>query len=88
MRVTEFTSRFAGAFERSNLTQQELALRLGVTQSTVSHWLTGRRTPTFSRIERIAAELGVDAAELAFGPRPRRAPVKRAEPKVEARAAS
>lgn len=72
----EFTARLGHAFEVSGLTQQGLADRLGVSQSIVSHWLTGRRRPTFGRIERIASELSVDAAYLAFGVQPQ-APARR-----------
>lgn len=49
------------------LTQGELAARLGVSKPTVWAWEQGRARPIEERLEAIAAELGVTAAELRPG---------------------
>lgn len=63
----DFASRFSRALLAAGLTQQELAERVGVTQSTVSHWFTGKRKPGLKRLESVARALGIDPAHLAFG---------------------
>ena len=39
---------------------------MNIARSTTSHWMTGRREPDLDTIARVAAELGVRAAWLAF----------------------
>ena len=45
-------------FEK-NTTQEGLAKKLGVTQGMITHWVTGRKTPTLESLERIAEALGL-----------------------------
>lgn len=47
-----------------NLTQAELAERLGVSNKTISKWETGRCMPDYSVIEALCRELGITVAEL------------------------
>ena len=47
-----------------NLTQEQLADRLGVSNKTVSKWENGKCTPDYSVIELLCKELGITLAEL------------------------
>ena len=49
------------------LSQQELAHRAGVGQSTIHYIETGVKSPTFKVIEKLATALGVSVAELIDG---------------------
>jgi transcriptional regulator with XRE-family HTH domain len=48
-----------GARESCGLTQRELAVRMGSTQSTVARWETGEHQLTLATLDRIATALGV-----------------------------
>ena len=50
-----------------NLTQEQLAERLGVSNKTVSKWENGKCLPDYSVIELLCKELGVTVAELLSG---------------------
>lgn len=52
-----------------NLTQDELACRIGVTDKAVSKWETGRGVPDISLIGPLAETFGVSVAELFAGER-------------------
>lgn len=56
------------ARESCGLTQHQLALRMGSTQSTVARWETGAHQLTLATLDRIANALGV-ALHVRFGPR-------------------
>ena len=49
-----------GARESCGLTQRELAVRMGSTQSTVARWETGEHQLTLATLDRIATALGVE----------------------------
>lgn len=53
--------------KEKNMTQQELAEKLGVTDRTISNWENGRRLPDLSLISLVASELDVSVAELLNG---------------------
>ena len=53
--------------EKSGQTQQQLALRVGVSDKAVSKWETGRGYPDISLIEPLSAALGVSVIELLSG---------------------
>ena len=55
------------ARESCGLTQHELALRMGSTQSTVARWETGAHQLTLATLDRIANALGV-TMQVHFGP--------------------
>jgi transcriptional regulator with XRE-family HTH domain len=57
------------ARESRGLTQHELALRMGSTQSTVARWETGSHQLTLATLERIATALGV-TLQVHFGAAP------------------
>ena len=50
--------------KRKGISQNELARRLSVTQSTISQWETGRTVPRLSIAKKIAAELNCTVDEL------------------------
>jgi len=49
---------------RNNMSQRELAARMYVTRSTITHWENGSRLPDASMIYRLADCLDVDVARL------------------------
>lgn len=51
----------------SNLTQDDLAVRIGVTRSTVAQWETGRTEPRIGNLMRISLALGVTTTALIEG---------------------
>ena len=50
-----------------NLTQEQLADRLGVSNKTISKWENGKCMPDYSVIELLCKELGITLAELLDG---------------------
>lgn len=50
--------------KEKNIDQTQLANLLGVTQGSVSQWLTGRTTPRGKKLEQLAAVFGVTVSEL------------------------
>lgn len=50
-----------------NLTQEQLAERLGVSNKTLSKWETGKCMPDYGVVERLCDELGVTIGELLDG---------------------
>lgn len=53
--------------KEKNMTQQELADKLGVTDRAVSHWENGRRLPDYSILKDLSNELGVSINEILAG---------------------
>jgi transcriptional regulator with XRE-family HTH domain len=43
----------------SEISQSELARRLGVSQPTVSDWISGKKTPSGDKVLSLAKEMGV-----------------------------
>ena len=50
--------------KENNMTQKELAERLGITDRAVSNWENGRRLPDLSMITALAKELNVEVSEV------------------------
>ena len=57
----------SGLRKSKNLTQEQFASIIGVTQKSVSRWETGRNMPDLSLLQPIAEELGVTVTELLNG---------------------
>jgi transcriptional regulator with XRE-family HTH domain len=55
------------ARRRASLTQQEVADRLGTTQSVVTRWETGARSPSFETVVRAIRACGLELA-VTIGP--------------------
>ena len=54
----------AEALKQRTITQEELAKRIGVNQSMISHYITGRSMPALDTLSRICTELDLDANEI------------------------
>ena len=50
-----------------NMTQQELADKLGVTDRAISHWENGRRLPDYSLLKELCDTLSISINELFSG---------------------
>ena len=61
---------FESARKKAGLTQKELAEKMGVDQSAVSFWETGKRVPRGAKLLRLADVLDCTIDEL-FGREPR-----------------
>jgi transcriptional regulator with XRE-family HTH domain len=72
--LTEWRERFRERYaqmQADGITQGKLGNMLGVTQSTIGHWLSGRRAPdTLSMFSKLAAAVGMPAIQLLFGIEP------------------
>ena len=55
--------------KEKNMTQQELADKLNVTDRAVSHWENGRRLPDYSLLNELCEVLSVSINELFLGER-------------------
>ncbi len=53
--------------KEKNLTQEQLAEKLGVSNKTVSKWETGKCMPDYSVVKSLCNELGITVAELMDG---------------------
>ncbi len=53
--------------KEQNLTQEQLAERLGVSNKTISKWETGKCMPDYSVVRNLCEELGITVAELMDG---------------------
>lgn len=62
-----FAQRVREAMEIEGINQTELGLRMGVTRSLVSQYLTGVRSPGLDMLERFAKALSVDEPSLLIG---------------------
>lgn len=60
-----------GHRDAARVSRRELALRIGVAESTLQRWELGRRTPDDERLATIAAVLGFETAESFLGAEPR-----------------
>lgn len=50
--------------EVAGLTQGELAKKVGIDQSLISYWESGRRQPSATRFKKLCTALRVDADDL------------------------
>lgn len=53
--------------KEKNLTQEQLAEKLGVSNKTISKWETGKCMPDYSIVKNLCEELGITIAELIDG---------------------
>jgi transcriptional regulator with XRE-family HTH domain len=53
--------------KQKNMTQEQLADKLGVSNKTISKWETGKCMPDYSIVTRLCEELGITVAELLEG---------------------
>ena len=50
--------------KEKNLTQEQLAEKLSVSNKTISKWETGKCMPDYSIVEQLCEELGITLSEL------------------------
>ena len=62
--LTDVGANIRAARQAADMTQEDLATRLGCTQTAVSYWEAGKRDPGIPDLLRIAVALGVTAASL------------------------
>ena len=62
--LTDVGANIRVARQAAGMTQEDLASRLGCTQTAVSYWEAGKRDPGIPDLLRIAVALGVTAASL------------------------
>ena len=56
--MTEIVKRLKAIAQDQNITQRELAKRMHTTETSVSRWFNGSRTPNAKNLEQMAAALG------------------------------
>lgn len=59
------------ALQQSGIKQADLAKKIGVTQSMISHYANGRKLPALDTLSRICTVLDLDANELLCVERPK-----------------
>lgn len=59
-----FASNLKRYMKRSNVTQQELADIVGVSQPTVNDWLSAKKYPRINKIDRMADYFGILKSDL------------------------
>lgn len=52
------------ALKQSDMKQDELAKRIGVSQSMISHYISGRKMPALDTLSRLCSVLDLDANEI------------------------
>jgi transcriptional regulator with XRE-family HTH domain len=65
--MNTFASRLAALIDGKGWTQTEAAQQLGVSQTLISRYLSGKRVPLPRTISHIADRLGIEPAELVSG---------------------
>ena len=58
--MSDFTERFKLVFEKSGITQRELALKTGLSVASICKYLSSTRTPTSESEDKIIKALGYD----------------------------
>lgn len=62
-----FRKRLRLILKSKGMSQKELALRIHVNESTISNWLSGKRTPHLYQAFNIAEIFGISVETLWFG---------------------
>ena len=62
--ITEIQEALTEALKQSPLTQVQLAEKIGVTQSMISHYISGRKLPALDTLSRLCSVLDLDANEI------------------------
>ena len=59
------------ALKQQSMTQAELASKIGVSQSMISHYINGRKMPALDTLSRLCTVLDLDANEILCVERPK-----------------
>ena len=62
--LTQIHDKLADALKHSGLTQTEIANRLGVKQSNISHYIKGDKMPALDTFANICAILDIDSNDI------------------------
>lgn len=62
--IAQIHEKLAEAITKSGLTQTELARRLGMQQSNISHYVKGDKMPSLDTFANLCAILDVDANDI------------------------
>lgn len=65
--MNTWESRIKFRMKELEMTQEELANKLGITRGAVTHYLAGRRVPPLNQFQKLAHVLKVDPAWLQYG---------------------
>ena len=52
------------ALKQTDMKQEELAQKIGVSQSMISHYVSGRKMPALDTLSRLCTALDLDANEI------------------------
>jgi transcriptional regulator with XRE-family HTH domain len=69
--IIEIQNALIEALKQQTFTQAELAEKIGVTQSMISHYISGRKLPALDTLSRICSVLDLDANEILCVERPK-----------------
>ena len=69
--ITEIQKALTEALKQSPFTQAQLAEKIGVTQSMISHYISGRKLPALDSLSRLCSVLDLDANEILCVKRPK-----------------
>ena len=62
--IQEIQNAIIEALKQRELTQTELAQKIGVSQSMISHYASGRKLPALDTLSRLCSVLDLDANEI------------------------
>lgn len=65
--MNTWATRIKSRMKELDLTQEELAQKMGLTRGAVTHYLAGRRIPPLKQFQKLASILKADPAWLQFG---------------------
>ncbi len=65
--MSSWSSRVKSRMKKLDMTQEELARKMGITRGAITHYLSGRRVPPLLQFQKLAAILKADPAWLQFG---------------------
>lgn len=65
--MSTWESRVKSRMKELEMTQEQLAKKLGITRGAVTHYLCGRRTPPLQQFQKLAHVLKADPAWLQYG---------------------
>ena len=69
--TNEIQKALTEALKQSPFTQAQLAEKIGVTQSMISHYISGRKLPALDSLSRLCSVLDLDANEILCVKRPK-----------------
>ena len=69
--MEQIKSALIEALKQSNVKQEELAKKIGVSQSMISHYVSGRKMPALDTLSRLCSVLDLDANEILCVERPK-----------------